>query len=416
MGRNQFFIQQIKNSMEVSTGCTEPIAIALNTATARKEAQGIFRKLVIKIDPYLYKNAMGVGIPGSNERGIALCAALGITAGDAESGMNVLANVTPKSLQEAKKIKNLIEIKVIPQATSLFIHSELYTSCDTVRVITHKIHTGIIDVSHAPYEPYGYQDKSLEKSEIQQYTLDDFIDFAVSIPLSEIRFLHEGLSMNQNISKAGHQFGLGKKICGLIQKGYLDRSPSTAAKLATASGSYARMHGVSMPVMTATGSGNQGITLFLTIDGVAQFFHIDTEKELRAIALASLVNIYGKSFIGPLSSICACGIASGLGASAGICLMLDGTSKQIFGAMKNILGSVSGMICDGAKEGCAYKVELSAGLAVDSAFFAMENQCISSADGILSDNLYDLFKNINHLVTVGMASVNDVIIDIMDTK
>lgn len=411
-----FFIRQIKNSMEISTGCTEPIAIALNTATARKAAKGDFCKLVLTMDPYLFKNAIGVGIPGSDERGIALCAALGVTAGRAESKMNVLANVTPKMLQEAKDIKNLVEIKVLPQGVTLFIQSELYTDCDTVRVITLEEHTSIIDISHAPYKPYEYRCKAHGRPDIQNYTLDEFIDFVSSVPIEDIYFLKEGLKINREISMVGYEFGLGKKLCTLFKKGYLARSPSTVAKLATASGSYARMHGISMPVMTVTGSGNQGITLFLTIDSVAQYLHIEEEKVLRAIALAALVNVYAKSFIGALSSICACGIGSGLSASVGICYLLDGTRQQMMGAMQNILGAVSGMVCDGAKEGCAHKVKLSAGLAVESALLAMENQYISASDGILSDSLYGLFKNIEHLVNVGMTPVNGAIIDIMNEK
>lgn len=416
MELQRFFINEIQNSMMPSTGCTEPIAIALNTSIARREAVGEFERLVITMDPYLYKNAMGVGIPGSDERGVALCAAMGVTAGKPELAMNVLSEVTPKALAEAKRLRDRVEVKVLPEGATLFIQTELFCKGDTVRVITLSEHTNIIDVSHAPYEPYVYQDIPLGKSEIQDYTLEDFIDFVNNVPISELEFLREGLEMNRAISAEGAKFGLGEQLNALVKKGYLAESPSTAAKCKAASGSYARMSGISLPVMTATGSGNQGITLFMTIDGVAEKMQIPLEKELRAIALGALVNVYGKTYIGALSAVCACGVASGLGASIGVCYMLDGDKNAMLGAAKNVLGSISGMICDGAKEGCASKVELSAGLAVDAALLAVSGRALSADNGILADDLEGLFTNLGYLVTKGMSSTNEAIVDIMTKK
>ncbi|MDD3920708.1 MAG: L-serine ammonia-lyase, iron-sulfur-dependent, subunit alpha [Eubacteriales bacterium] len=416
MDHQSFFIDQIKNSMMPSTGCTEPIAIALNTAIARREAKGAFEKLVITMDPYLYKNAMGVGIPGSDERGVALCAAMGVTAGKPELQMNVLSEVTPEALAQAKALKDKVTVKVLPEGATLFIQTELYCAGDTVRVITLKEHTNIIDVSHAPYAPYEYHDIPLGKCEIQDYTLDDFIAFANTVPIEELAFLQEGLDMNRAISAEGAKFGLGEQLNALVKKGYIAESPATLAKCKAASGSYARMTGVSLPVMTATGSGNQGITLFMTIDGVAEKLNIPADKELRAIALGALVNVYGKTYIGALSAVCACGVASGLGASVGICYMLDGDKAAMLGAAKNVLGAISGMICDGAKEGCAHKVELSAGLAVDAALLAVSGRALSADNGILADDLAGLFSNLGYLVTKGMSATNEAIVNIMTKK
>lgn len=418
MERYDFFLHQIENSMMPSTGCTEPVAIALNTATARKAAKGELKRLVVTMDPYLYKNAMGVGIPGSDERGVALCAALGVTGGNADLAMNVLSGVTPEALAEAKAMRdqNMVEVNVLPSGTTLFIQTELFTEEDTVRVITWEEHTNIISVDHAPYTPYEYKEEPLGESEIQKYDIEDFIDFADHVPVERLAFLEEGLNMNREIAAAGQKFGLGEELGRLMEKGYLADSPSTAAKRLAAAGSYARMSGISMPVMTATGSGNQGITLFLTIDGVAEKLNVEREKELRAIALGAIVNVFGKTYIGALSAVCACGVASGLGASLGICYMLGGTKEQMLGAAKNVLGSISGMICDGAKEGCAHKVELSAGLAVDAALLAVAGRAVSDRDGILADDLHGLFTNLGYLVNKGMADTNEAIVEIMTQK
>ena len=192
-----------------------------------------------------------------------------------------------------------------------------------------------------------------------------------------------------------------------------DPSLCASAKRMAGAASYARMHGVPLPVMTATGSGNQGITLFLTVDAAARYFSIPEEKELRAIALAALANVYIKSFIGPLSSVCACGVASGLSASLGVVYLLGGGEGEMVQAARNILGSVSGMICDGAKEGCASKVALSAGLAVEAACLALEGGGIHAQDGILDDSFDRLIAHLGELVCVGMGSTNSTIVHIM---
>ena len=175
------------------------------------------------------------------------------------------------------------------------------------------------------------------------------------------------------------------------------------------------MSGVSLPVMTATGSGNQGITLLLTLEAVAQERSIPEETKLRAAALASLVNIYVKSFTGTLSAVCACGVASGLAASVGVVYMLGGGRNQpMLGAMKNILGSISGMICDGAKEGCANKVELSSGLAVQAAFLAMQGMSIAEGDGILADGSANpCLKTLAISFARACSNTNRVIVEIM---
>lgn len=192
-----------------------------------------------------------------------------------------------------------------------------------------------------------------------------------------------------------------------------DASPCAAAKRMAGAASYARMHGVPLPVMTATGSGNQGLTLFLTVDAVAQHYQIAEEKELRALALAALANVYIKSFIGPLSSVCACGVSAGLSASLGVVYLLGGNEATMVQAARNILGSVSGMICDGAKEGCASKVALSAGLAVEAACLAMEGGGIHAQDGILDESFDRLIAHLGELVCIGMGSTNSTIVHIM---
>ena len=413
----EYFLQRIHGVIMPSTGCTEPVAIALNTATARANAQGEVRHLTITLDNYLYKNAMGVGIPGADERGVALCAAMGVTAGDATAKMRVLDHVSPEALGAAKKMvaEGRVTVKTRSDVHGLLVESVLETDRDTVRVLTLQSHTNIVRVDHAPFEVYvENEDGSTAGDPICDCKLSEMIACAKEVPLEELRFLQDGIDMNMAVAQEGLKFGLGRAVDMLIRQGAIGDSPVSRAEKLCAAASYARMSGVSMPVMTATGSGNQGITLLLTIEGVAQAMGIDEETKLRAAALANLINIYVKTFTGTLSAVCACGVASGLGASVGVVYMLGGGEEQMLFAMQNILGSICGMICDGAKEGCASKVQLSSGLAVKAAFLAMNGMGVRGGDGIVGTHgLSSLFENLGHLVREGMENTNSVIVEIM---
>ncbi|MBR3795657.1 MAG: serine dehydratase subunit alpha family protein [Clostridia bacterium] len=414
---HEFFLERMHRAIMPSTGCTEPVAIALNTATARKHVRGSIKKLTLTLDNYLYKNAMGVGIPGADERGVALCAAMGVTAGNADAQLRVLDHVTPEALRAAKQMvfDGLVTVNTREDVHGLLVESVIETQEDTVRVLTLGSHTNIVRIDHAPFEPYveEHGDDALNADPIRACRLADMLDFAKNVPLEKLLFLQEGIDMNMAIAEKGLTFGLGRAVRTLIEQGAIGHSPVSRAEELCAAASYARMSGVSMPVMTATGSGNQGITLLLTIEGVAQSLGIDRETKLRAAALANLVNIYVKTFTGTLSAVCACGVASGLGASVGVVYMLGGGEEQMLFAMQNILGSICGMICDGAKEGCANKVQLSSGLAVKSAFLAMNGMNVRGGDGIVGSELYTLFENLGHLVREGMESTNSVIVKIM---
>ncbi|MED9821758.1 MAG: L-serine ammonia-lyase, iron-sulfur-dependent, subunit alpha [Christensenellales bacterium] len=412
-----FFLERMHRAIMPSTGCTEPVAIALNTATARANAKGKVKRLTVTLDNYLYKNAMGVGIPGADERGVALCAAMGVTAGDAQAQMRVLDHVTDEALHAAKQMlfDGLVTVNTREDVHGLLVESVLETDEDTVRVLTLQNHTNIVRIDHAPFEPYmeAQGDEALASDPIRACKLKDMVEFADNVPVEKLRFLQDGIDMNMAIAQKGLTFGLGRAVRTLIDEGAIGDSPVARAEMLCAAASYARMSGVSMPVMTATGSGNQGITLLLTIEGVAQFLHIDEEKKLRAAALANLVNIYVKTFTGTLSAVCACGVASGLGASVGVVYMLGGGEEQMLFAMQNILGSICGMICDGAKEGCANKVQLSSGLAVKSAFLAMNGMNVRGGNGIVGGELFTLFENLGQLVHEGMEGTNSVIVRIM---
>ena len=384
-------LRMIRASLAPSTGCTEPAAIALNAATARKAARGTVTQVTARLDAYLFKNAMGVGIPGADERGVDLCVALGITAGDADAGMNALHTVTAEQLAAAKALRGCVKVEIVDGVSGLYIETILRTDCDAVRVVTVGAHDHIALVEHAPFTEAPAEQESVEEGGAHCGSLAEFIAFADTVALDKLAFLRDALTMNRTIYDRAMSDELAH--CVLPKITLDDPSLCASAKRMAGAASYARMHGVPLPVMTATGSGNQGITLFLTVDAAARYFSIPEEKELRAIALAAL--------------------ASGLSASLGVVYLLGGGEGEMVQAARNILGSVSGMICDGAKEGCASKVALSAGLAVEAACLALEGGGIHAQDGILDDSFDRLIAHLGELVCVGMGSTNSTIVHIM---
>ncbi len=404
------YLANIKSALAPSTGCTEPAAIALNAATARAQVKGDIVAVKARLDAYLFKNAMGVGIPGADERGVNLCVALGITAGDPHAGMNALHTVKPEQLTEAKRLRERVTVEIAEEARGLYIETILTTAEDEVRVITSGEHDSIARIDHAPFAPFT---PTAEDAEVAAHegSLGEFIEFAKSVPLEELTFLRDGLNMNRVVYYRAMEEGLAHHVLPnmLLQDGSL----YAQAKKMAGTASYARMHGIPLPVMTATGSGNQGLTLFLTVDAAARTFNVSEERLLRALAIGNLANIYIKSFIGPLSSVCACGVASGLSAAIGVVFLMGGGEAEMVQAARNILGSVSGMICDGAKEGCASKVALSAGLAVEAACLAMEGGGIHAQDGILDESFDRLIAHLGELVCVGMGDTNSTIVHIM---
>lgn len=413
-----FFLESIRETIKPSTGCTEPGAIALNTATARKHASGAFRRLHIELDEYLYKNAMGVGIPGADARGVALCAAMGVTGGDAEAGLCVLGDMPEGALEAAKRYvaEGLVTVSIRQNADGLFIQSVLKTDCDSVRVTTVTRHDNIIEISHPPFPPEEAVLAVPADAPILRYTLDQMLEFVRGASEEELAFLQDGIDMNIAVAEAGEKLDLGRAMKALIGRGALGDSPVTQAKLLCASAAYARMKGVELPVMSATGSGNQGITVSMTIEGAARGLGVGRLEKLRALALAHLVNLYGKAHVGNLSALCSCGISSGLGASVGVVYMLGGDRAMMLAAAQNVIGSICGMICDGAKEGCANKVELASGVAVQAAFLAVEGVAIPDDNGILSGDWATLFENLGAISKQGMRETNRVIVRIMNKE
>ena len=287
MDRNTQLMKMIRSVVVPATGCTEPVAIALNASKARAELKGELKSAKVKLDICLLKNAMGVAIPGfEGARGARECVAVGIAAGDFEAGMNVLGNITPEGAEEARRILPLIDVKLDGTRTGLYIETILESDEDCVRVITSGGHDNIVSVEHAKDFEHFVTPEGSAIDGIENFTLQDFKDFADTVDEEALAFFKEGLEMNMTISEAGQKLPMGQCFDRLAAKSLYGGSLILDVQMVASCASYARMSGFPLPVMTVTGSGNQGIALFLPIGVVGKTLNVPEEKVLRGIAFA----------------------------------------------------------------------------------------------------------------------------------
>ncbi len=418
--RDAVLLSILKKEILPATGCTEPVAVAYSTAIARQNIDGSIKKLEILVDGGLFKNGMQVGIPGIKERGLEIAAALGVFAGLPEKGLQVIEHISDEALDKAKELVALgkVKVSVKESCSKLYIETLLHTSEGKVRVVTMDRHTNIVSIDEGDNEigcECTLNNSKKSEESIQNYSLEDFLDFSQSVPLEDILFLQQGVDMNFALAEEGlnMETGIGKKFQKLVKDGLMHEDLMYKAQLLCAAASEARMAGSKLSAMSSAGSGNHGITIFMTNYAVAEKIGTSREALLRSLALSNLITVYIKSYTGTLSAMCGCGVAAGIGSSAGVVYLLGGSLKEMMGAIINMIGSISGIICDGGKEGCSYKLALAAGWAVQSALLSMAGAVINTTDGILASDFKEVIRNMGYVCNPGMVETNNAIIKVM---
>ncbi|WP_391207593.1 serine dehydratase subunit alpha family protein [Psychrobacillus sp. L4] len=397
----------LEKELVIALGCTEPVAIALAAATARKHVNGAIQELVVKASGNIIKNAKSVGIPGMSGKGLDFSAAIGAVAGNADNGLEVLAGLTAEDERAAFKLIQEGKVKASQADTPkrLYIEVIVQTESEHARVIISDNHSNIslIEVDGKAVFRGGCENSSVQSGEesLDKLTIDEIFEWVLEVDIQDLTVVKESITLNRVIGEEGltgnYGLNVGKTIRMNVEKGILSDDLATAAMSLAAAGSDARMAGSTLPVMANTGSGNQGIAVTLPVVGVAEKLQVSEEKMIRAVALSHLVTIHIKSKFGRLSALCGVTTA-GMGASAAIVYLLDGSLQQVKAAVQNTIGNVSGMICDGAKAGCAMKVSTNSNVAVQSALLALNNQEIKSTDGFIHD---DVEKSIEAFCTLG---------------
>ncbi len=405
-------------------GCTEPMAVALCTAKAA-EALG---KTPESIDVYLsgniLKNAMGVGIPGTGMIGLPIAIALGALIGKSEYELEVLKDLTPETLEAGKKY---VDDKRIHISLKKDITEKLYVEVicsaggDQSKAIISGGHTNFVYISANDTVLLDKQKPGDEQDDDGEIRLNlrMVYDYATTTPLKEIAFMLATKDYNMNAAakalKGNYGHNLGKTIDRPLSQGIFGKSIFSHIIAKTASACDARMGGAMIPVMSNSGSGNQGICATNPVAVYAEENENTEEELIRALTMSHLTAIYIKQNLGKLSALCGCVVAS-IGSSCGITYLMGGDYERICHSVKNMIANLTGMICDGAKPSCSLKISSGVSTAVLSALLSMEGKCVSSAEGIIDDDVDRSIRNLTSIGADAMRATDDMVLDIMTHK
>lgn len=418
-------IRLIQSEMKPGMGCTEPAAIGLAVSNTCGRLDSPAAAIHLKLSSNIFKNAFCVKIPNTDKAGIPLAAALGALLAGQDNTMEIFSRVTAELTEEAERMlkQGVITLEVEPD-NRFYIEVTAREGQKTVRTITMDRHDNLVYIEKdgkilTDRREEQNVDSCGGKLWITESSVCDLVDICEKIPVKKITFLKEGIEMNRLAAQMGlsRDYGLniGKKIRSMVRKGAVPDDLANYVKMNVSAACDCRMGGAPLSAMTVLGSGNQGFEAILLPASAAEYLGCDEEKMLRSVMISILLTIRIKYHVGRLSPICGATLSGAAGAGAVVWLM-GGNREQIDGAIQNMLGSVSGMLCDGAKDGCALKLGNCAGEAVLAACLAMEGSIIRQTDGIISRRVEDTIRNVARLSREGMAGVDMNIISIMLSK
>ncbi len=420
---NQQLLHLLQSEVIPAIGCTEPIAVALCVARATEKLGTEPERIQVSLSKNVYKNALAVGIPNTGMTGLPIAIALGATVGRSQYMLEVLRDTTPEAVayaqQYMKRVPAIISIQY-DAPSLLYIHAQVSSADHTATATIIDNHTNFVD----DYTPSSSHHTS-SPSSLSNLTLQRVYDFAMQVDSKDIEFLLDGAQMNQQAAETSFANEYGHKLGRLLHPSTLLQTPHlqqlfgntqfTKIISYTCGACDARMSGAMVPVMSNSGSGNQGISCSVPVYIYAQENHCSHEQTLRALALSNLTVIYIKQSLGRLSALCGCVVAA-TGSAAGITYLMGGSYQEITYAIKNMIANISGMICDGAKPGCALKVTSGVATAIFSAYLAMQHSYADSTEGIVEDDIDRTIRNLTRIGHDGMQVTDDLILDIMTHK
>jgi L-cysteine desulfidase len=415
------YIALIKREVVPALGCTEPISVALAAAHCRELLGTVPQRLDVLVSGNLFKNGMGVGVPGTGLTGLAIAAAAGAQGGQADAGLEVLKNLTPAQVAQARAMLPQITVDVKDGSPLLYAEVKAYAPGHEARVIIAQAHTHIVLKELDGCAQESADDASrpaASKPAKPAMNMRDIVEFSEAVAYPEIAFILDAATMNQALADQGLQglgLGIGKLLSEQVERKLLSDDLMTLAMRLSSAASDARMDGAMLPAMSNSGSGNQGIAATMPVVAAARFLNSGEEKLARALIMSHLVAIAIKSHQNTLSALCAASTAA-MGAGAAITWLLGGRFEQISHCINNMIGDVAGIICDGAGSACSMKVSTASAAAVKAALMAINNVHIPESQGIVSDDVDQTIVNLGQIARRGMLDTDIEIINIMRAK
>ena len=410
-------------------GCTEPIAVALCVAKATETLGCRPERIEARLSANVLKNAMGVGIPGTGMTGLPIAMALGAIVGRSEYELEVLKEANEAAVEEGKKMidAKCIDVDLKYNITEkLYIEVEVFAGGASAMAIISGGHTRFIHVSRCgetlfSLEAASTNDSANTVAEVKdpELTLKRVWDFAMTAPLEELSFILEAKRLNMNAAKESLKGDYGHAIGKLFrmesERNIMGDTLHCQIVGMTTAACDARMAGAMIPVMSNSGSGNQGLTSTVPVAVYAEQIGATEEQTIRSLILSHLTVIYIKQSLGRLSALCGCVVAA-TGSSCGITYLMGGGYEEVTRAVKNMIANLTGMICDGAKPSCAMKCASGVSTAVVSALMAMNNRCVKSVEGIIDDDVDKSIRNLTDIGRDAMVHTDAMILRIMTSK
>lgn len=414
----------IKREVVPAMGCTEPIAVSLATAKASEVLGTVPERVTVYLSANILKNAMGVGIPGTGMIGLPIAIALGAICGKPEYGLEVIKDSTPADIERGRQMiaDKRITVK-LKQGSCDKLHAEAVCEADghTATAVISGNHTNFIYIAlddHAILDKHSGTAGSDSTGRLN-LTMSKVYEFASTAAPDDITFIMDAAKLNMKASEEGlsgnygHRFG---KLLISDKKNYLMGNSLYSKVLSyTSAACDARMGGAMVPVMSNSGSGNQGIAATVPVVVYARETGKSQEQLLRALTLSHLTAIYIKQSLGRLSALCGCVVAA-TGSACGLTYLMGGKYCNVAYTVKNMIANITGMICDGAKPSCSLKLSTGVSTAMLSSLLAMEGECVSSVEGIVDDDVDKTIKNLTKIGAVGMNETDKIVLDIMTDK
>lgn len=422
-------LEILNKEVKPATGCTEPVAVGLNAAYAvsilPENSKEIVR-ITVEVSKGIYKNGMDVGIPNTSRIGLYVAASMGAAVGNPSNGLEILGKITKDEFQDSEKLLEECDINVsVPteKTKPIYIKTTIETKGHMAIAITEDKHDNIVFLSLNGDEILDKRNERYKKScsddeerEFYNLPINSIVEEIEQLEYEDIKFLLDGMGMNMEMAKEGlnkkYALGVGYSYNNNMEKGMISRDLVNLAYSFTAAASDVRMSGYPMPVMSSSGSGNNGLTAILPLAAYKEIKEVSDEHLAKAIAISHIITSYIKRYIGRLSNLCGCSIAASIGSGSAIGWLLAG--KDVIPAtINNIIANQAGVICDGAKPTCSLKLGTAASTAVQSALLAIDGAEIKDFNGIVDIEVEKSIKNLAKLSSEGMKDIDDTVIDIM---
>ena len=416
----EVYLRTLREELVPAMGCTEPIAIAYAAARCRETLGAMPESVVIRASANIIKNVKSVVVPNTGgKRGIAAAAAAGIVSGRADKELQVLSCVSEKAFPEIDRFMREVPCEISQSEKPYVFHIQVILTANghLAEIEIAGQHTNIIYLAldGAPIIQNQYEETVAEPADRYLLTVEDIIEFADTVKLDDVRdILSRQIEYNTAIAREGLSGKWGAQVGKTILRAY-GEGVHNKAKAYAAAGSDARMNGCELPVIINSGSGNQGMTASLPVIVYAEEMGASEDLLYRALVVSNLVTIHMKTDIGRLSAYCGA-TSAGCGAGAGICYLHGGKKYEISHTIVNAVAINSGMICDGAKPGCALKVTSGVSTAIFSAYLAMQHSYADSTEGIVEEDIDRTIRNLTRIGHDGMQVTDDLILDIMTHK